>query len=223
MRRKAPSSSPKKSGQSSLTSFFSSPPQGSPKVSGTQKRPKTKTRKQRRVATPESDNEDAGSDSGDVAAICFEPEVIDLSDVDESPRRPTAKRLTRRVVMADSDSADEVEILDVKPDSHQERKARKSSRRKGKRIEKRKKPALGSKSEEDRQPKKRKFIKGVRPSSPSEDEEDILNEVEEDRKFSLSFYFWLFDIGLPSGIIEPRLRTRGKRTTYQKNLERLKS
>ena len=57
----------------------------------------------------------------------------------------------------------------------------------------------------------------------SEDEEDILNEVEEDRKFSLSFYFWLFDIGLPSGIIEPRLRTRGKRTTYQKNLERLKS
>ena len=38
---------------------------------------------------------------------------------------------------------------------------------------------------EELRPKKRRFIKGIRPSSPEEDEDDILNEVEEHREFSL--------------------------------------
>lgn len=160
--------------QATLTSFFSSPPSKIPVT------PKVRNRK--RVPTLSSESEGTESDASDVGAIQFEPEVIDLSDGDESPRRPMAKRRTRRI-RADSNSADEAEIHISHSCSSQD-KSRGSLRRKSRRIGKRKQVNEESGSEELR-PKKRKFIKGVRPSSPEEDEDDILNEVEEHRKFSL--------------------------------------
>ncbi|KAI0725129.1 hypothetical protein C8Q72DRAFT_755507, partial [Fomitopsis betulina] len=59
--------------------------------------------------------------------------------------------------------------------------------------------------EQDVHPRKRKLMKGKRPPSPEEaDEEDLRNEVDEKR------------------IIESRLRSRDKKSAFQKNLERLK-
>ncbi|KAH7889668.1 hypothetical protein F5I97DRAFT_1846179 [Phlebopus sp. FC_14] len=58
-------------------------------------------------------------------------------------------------------------------------------------------------SEEESQPRKRTLIKGVRPPTPEDD--DILDDVDENQ------------------ILENRLRTRGKQTAFQKNLEKLKS
>ncbi|KAG6376173.1 hypothetical protein JVT61DRAFT_2147 [Boletus reticuloceps] len=59
-------------------------------------------------------------------------------------------------------------------------------------------------SEDDRRPRKRKLIKGMRPPTPEEDDEDddILDAENQ--------------------VLENRLRSRGKMTAFQKNLEKLK-
>jgi hypothetical protein len=97
-----------------------------------------------------------------------------VSDGDESPRRPSTKRRTPRV-RAESSSPGEDEELAENNDRALDKKTRWIHRR----IEE-KQLDEDSESEEDIQPKKRKFIKGVRPSSPKEYEDDILDEVDED-------------------------------------------
>lgn len=177
MPRKTESSSPKKIKQKTLIGFFSSPPTGSlstaPKPQ-TPKRVKHKPPKRRRIASPEPDCDiDNRSNDSDVDAVHFEPEVIDLSDEDESPRRPTTKRRAPPV-RAESVSQDE-----------KEKSSAKSGRAPGKarrQISKEKEVLEDSDPEEEVQPKKRKFIKGVRPSSPEKDLDNILDEVDEHRK-----------------------------------------
>ncbi|TBU50876.1 hypothetical protein BD309DRAFT_985491 [Dichomitus squalens] len=77
--------------------------------------------------------------------------------------------------------------------------------RRGKRAAKKTVVVLDSDEEEEvRPPKKRKLVKGERPPTPDEDGVDLMDEVDEHR------------------IIESRLRTRDKRSAFQKNLEKLK-
>lgn len=71
--------------------------------------------------------------------------------------------------------------------------------------------------------KKRKLVKGKRPPTPQGDEGDLLDEVDEERTSRLPDVSIHFDTEQLSGIIESRLRTRDKRSAFQKNLEKLKS
>jgi hypothetical protein len=223
MPRKVEPPSPNKVKQKSLVAFFSSPPSGSSNAPQTPKRVKLTQKRRGRVVNvgPDhnADEYSDGSDGSDVGAVHFEQEVIDLSDENESPRRPTTRRRTPRL-RADTSSPDE------KSSEHSGGSTGNKTSRKRTSIGKRKQ-LLDAGSEDDKEearPKKRKFVKGVRPSSPEEDEDDILDEVDENCKF-----FVLFDIlfvlkyRLGSGIIETRFRTRDKKTAFQKNLERLKS
>ncbi|KIM87118.1 hypothetical protein PILCRDRAFT_300520 [Piloderma croceum F 1598] len=202
MPRKAGSSSPSKLKQKTLVGFLSSSPAAVPTPQTPKRANKPKVRKRGRVVSPESESDvdlhknGTGSDGSDVGAVHFEPE--DLSDENESPRRPTAMRRTPRV-RAESSNSDE----ENKSAAPSVEPSKNKTRRKSSRFGKRKQVEEDSESEDELQPKKRKFVKGVRPSSPEDDEEDILDEVDEHR------------------IIEPRLRTRDKKTVFQKNLERL--
>jgi hypothetical protein len=197
MPRKAESSSPSKLKQKTLVGFFSSPPASFP-TSQTPKRAKPKSRKRGRVVSPESesdydvDNKAAGSDDSDVGAIHFEPEVIDVCDEDESPRRPRAIRQKPRLG-AESSNSDEKNNYAALPGVSSMNKTRRKSGRFGKR----KQVEEDSGSEEEVQPKKRKFIKGVRPSSPEEDEEDLLDEVDEHREHLLHILFVLNVVSVP--------------------------
>jgi hypothetical protein len=177
--------------QKTLVGFLSSPPAGSPTAfpaSPTSQRPKPRARKRGRVVSPESDhyavNNDARSDGSDVDAVRFEPKVIDLSDEDESPRRPRTIRRTPHV-RTDSTSQDEEKSAASSGGS-----VRYETRRKSRRVGKRKQ-VEDSGSEEATQPKKRKFVKGVRPSSPEEDDDNILNEVDEHCELLLHSLFGL--------------------------------
>src|ERR1700729_2850352 len=140
MPRKAESSSPKKLKQKTLIGFLSSSPAGpsAAPTPQTPKRAKPKARKRRRVASPESDQDadhnTASSDGSDVGAVHFEPEVIDLSDEDESPRRPTTKRRTPRV-RAESASPDEEEMSAANFGKSSGKKTRRKSGNAGKKMQ----------------------------------------------------------------------------------------
>lgn len=181
MPRKAESSSPTKLKQKTLIGFLGSSPAASSSGFSMQtfKRAQSKAQKRGRVVSPESDsgpgNNTAESDGSDVGAVHFEPEVIDLSDEDESPRRPRTKRRTPRV-RAESSSPDEKSVATSGGS------LRYGTRRKSKNIGKRKHVEDDSGSEDAGRPKMRKFVKGVRPSSPEEDDNDLLDEVDEHRE-----------------------------------------
>ena len=167
MPRKPPAS-PITFKQQSLANFFSSPIQqasGSSPV-------KQPHKPRRRVATLEP--ESASSDNSDIAGIKFEPEVINLSEEDASPRRPKANGTSQsqRIVGSDDDEDSELNLGSKK---------RVEKKKKSKKLRKRKQviEESGSEEEEEVQPKRRKFVKGVRPSSP---EEDDIDEVEEHRE-----------------------------------------
>jgi hypothetical protein len=224
MPRKPGSSSPSKLKQKTLVGFLSSSPPAAPIPQTPKRANKLKARKRGRFVSPESESDvdlhknATGSDGSDVGAVHFEPE--DLSDENESPRRPTTVRRTPRVKAESSNSDEENKSAapSVEPSKNK-------TRRKSSRFGKRKQVVedSGSDEEEELQPKKRKFVKGVRPSSPEEDEEDILDEVDEHRKHMLYIMLVLKCTLWSLGIIESRLRTRDKKTAFQKNLERLKS
>ena len=166
MPRKPPAS-PITFKQQSLASFFSSPIQQASSSS-----PVKQPHKPRRVATLEP--ESTSSDNSDIAGIKFEPEVINLSEEDASPRRPKANRTSQsqRIVGSDDDEDSEFKLGSKK---------RVEKKKNSKKLRKRKQVIEESESEEEEevQPKKRKFVKGVRPSSP---EEDDIDEVEEHRE-----------------------------------------
>jgi hypothetical protein len=168
---------------------------------------RSKIRKRRDPSPDESDGE-----TSDVAGIQFEPEVIDLTDDDElaSPRISRAKKRKTRLVETDSDSnaaADETKEEDIGVP------VRWKGRRNGK-IQRVKD------SDSDEPPRKRKLVKGERPPTP-EGSDDIEDEVDEAGQ---PFTFFLCYLGqrFRLDIIETRLRTRDKKTAFQKNLERLR-
>ncbi|KAL1944526.1 hypothetical protein VTO73DRAFT_2956 [Trametes versicolor] len=213
-RKSKAAATPKKRGQSKLDTFFPSSPTHS--TGATQHsspvRP-TRTRKRRRVGkdSSEEDNvpgpsgiveEDEGSQSSDAGAIRFEVPVVEItsseSEKDVAPRPSNTQKGKKRVRRAHSDESASPIVSDA------EGEGKGVYVRKGKRAAKKKAVAVLDSDEEEVQPRRRKLIKGERPSSPVVEDVDLLDEVEEER------------------IIESRLRTRDKRSAFQKNLEKLK-
>ncbi|KAI0748218.1 hypothetical protein C8Q80DRAFT_1170790 [Daedaleopsis nitida] len=145
-------------------------------------------------------NED-GSQSSDPGAIHFEPDVVEPPSEDEDdfiPRPTPANKGKRRLKRAHSSASES-------PVSSGDEEGREMYIRKGKRNAKGSSMVFDSDEEEEVYPvKKRKLVKGERPPTPEEDEVDLLDEIDEER------------------IIESRLRTRDKRSQFQKNLEKLK-
>ncbi|KAI0928526.1 hypothetical protein AcW1_005745 [Taiwanofungus camphoratus] len=160
----------------------------------------SRDRQDRSQAKADTNNDpDEGSESSDVAAIHFEPQVIDLTEEEDEPApvRPIAQKRKTRIRRAGSEehSVSSQEAAVGVPVIWKGRKAS------GKRR------LLVSTDDEDKSEpryKQRKLIKGVRPPSPEADELGLMDEVDENK------------------IIESRLRTRAKKSTFQKNLEKLK-
>ncbi|KZT67736.1 hypothetical protein DAEQUDRAFT_728731 [Daedalea quercina L-15889] len=145
-------------------------------------------------------DDDDDSQSSDAGAIHFEaaPTATDEDDPKSSPRHPSRKRRLRKR-RADSDEENE-----LRQSSEEETGVPVTWKSSGKAAGKRKAAAiLDDEDEEEAQPRKRKLVKGQRPPTP-EEEEDLLHEVDEER------------------IIESRLRSRDKKSAFQKNLEKLK-
>ncbi|KAG2134421.1 uncharacterized protein EDB93DRAFT_1092717 [Suillus bovinus] len=179
--------------QKTLGDFLSSssPPPVSPPAPLKKRQVK---RKHKVVALDSYTSDDLEQDS-DVGAIKFEAEVIDVSDEDDSPRRPSTGRLKRSLVI--TDSLPDVAASDDSLDDHTGIPIVWKGSKKGKR----KRKAIAD-SDEESQPRKRKLVKGTRPPSP---EGSVIDEVDE------------------NDIIESRLRARDKKTIFQKRLEKLKS
>lgn len=187
------SQSPKKMKQKALTDFLcpSSPPPISPPAPVKKRQVKRK----HKVIALDSDTGDDLEQDSDVGAIKFEPEVIDVNDEDDSPRRPSTRRLKRSLVITDS-------LPDVvASDDSLEDRIGIPVIWKGSKKGKRKRKAIVD-SDGESQPRRRKLVKGARPPSP---EGSVIDEVDE------------------NDIIESRLRARDKKTTFQKRLEKLKS
>lgn len=147
-----------------------------------------------RVRTPVDDD---ASGSSDVDAIHFELTSSHSEDDDvevESPRRPVPQNRKMRPTRADSDH----EL--ATSESSQEDISGVPVAWKGRNAGKKRKVVVEDSDEEELP--RRKLIKGVRPPSPEED--DLLEEIDEDK------------------IIEPRLRSRDKKSAFQRNLEKLK-
>ncbi|KAH0830589.1 hypothetical protein J3R83DRAFT_2044 [Lanmaoa asiatica] len=187
-RRRRTNSPPQKYKQQTLFGFLGSSPPSSPSdlfpkspSPGPSKRKRTG-----KISSPLSSYSDKAQDTdSDVGAIHFEPEVIDISDEDHSPRRPKKRKSLV--------GAHAIPIRTVSDESLEET-IRVPQYRRGKN-----KVVLDS--EDDTRPRKRKLIKGIRPPTPEEDD-DILEAGNQ--------------------VLESRLRSRGKMTAFQKNLERLK-
>lgn len=184
---------PKRLKQKSLLGYLepSSPTQpeaGSSKKASPQRSPtKRRVASQRRVTAVDSDppsDGKGGSSSSDVGGIGFEPQVVEVSSDEgsakDSPRRPTATQ--RRTRKRRADSAERTPVV-ISSESEGENIGvpvtwkHKANDTKGKR----KRTVLDSDSEET-QPRKSKLIKGVRPSTPDNDDEDLLEEVDERSK-----------------------------------------
>ncbi|KAG2157136.1 hypothetical protein DEU56DRAFT_763238 [Suillus clintonianus] len=191
MKKAGKSPSPKKMKQRTLADclFPSSPPPSSPPAPVKKRQAK---RKPKIIAIDSDESDDVAQDS-DVGAIKFEPEVIDISDQDDSPRRPTSKRRKKSLVITDNFPV--AAASDDSLEDHIGIPTRWKGNKKGKRK------AIAD-SDDESQPRKRKLVKGARPPSP---EGSVIDEVDE------------------NDIIESRLRARDKKTTFQKHLEKLKS
>ncbi|KDQ60795.1 hypothetical protein JAAARDRAFT_67229 [Jaapia argillacea MUCL 33604] len=137
-----------------------------------------------------------GNTSSDVGAIKFETEIVEVSSDSEakSPRRPGAKKrkLRHAKATADSESAPDLE-RDSENELYINNSHSKGKKGKGKMV---------YSDLEEEQPRRRKLVKGVRPPSPQDD--DLMDEVDEDK------------------IINERLRTRNKKSTFMKNLDKLR-
>ncbi|KAI0647140.1 hypothetical protein C8Q79DRAFT_957904 [Trametes meyenii] len=210
-RKTKTSATPKKKGQRKLESFFS----GSPSTHSHYSSPVRPIRaRKRRVHVKEevsdedkpagpsgiAQEDEKGSQSSDAGAIRFEPQVIEVStsesEKEVAPRPSLAAKSRKRKRRAHSDDSASPIALDVEEDE--------VFIRKGKKAGKKAQVSVLDSDDEGEQPQRRKLVKGERPSSPVGNADDLLDEVDEER------------------IIEPRLRTRDKRSAFQKNLEKLK-
>jgi hypothetical protein len=169
------------------------------------KRQARAARQKHKITIFDSDESEDMEQDSDVGAIKFEPEILDVSDDDDSPRRPTRSNKRRKRFHTETDP--------VESDGSLEDGIGIPTRWKGSR-----KRRTIAHSDDESQTRKRKFVKGARPPSP---EESVMDEVDENRKLDLLFSLAVLYL-LPD-IIESRFRTRDKKTTFQKNLEKLKS
>ncbi|EEB92781.1 hypothetical protein MPER_08663 [Moniliophthora perniciosa FA553] len=152
----------------------------------------------KRIHTQASGSSD---DSSDIAAIKFQPVGEEVDDEDEEIQSSVKRR---RITRAVSDSDSSVVITAVK--------------RKGKLPappKKNVKTASDSDSEGIKPRKRRKLIKGKRPANEESSDDDL----EPERKYS---DILRFRSDPEPDILNTRLRTRGKKTEFQKNLERLR-
>lgn len=167
------SSSPKKMKQKTLGDFLltSSPPPISPPAPVK----KRQVKQEHKVIALDSDTCDDLEQDSDVGAIKFEPQVIDVSDEDDSPRRPSARRFKKSFVV--TDSLPDMAASDDSLEDHIGIPIAWKGSKKGKR----KRKAIAD-SDDESQPRKRKLIKGARPPSP---EGSVIDEVDENGKHCL--------------------------------------
>lgn len=179
--------------------------------------------RRKRALSPNPRATNVSSDNSDVGDIRFEPDVVESDDKEEaSPRRPRTKK--RKTRLAGSGSSEEQKTTALDSDNEEvvgipvTWKSRKE-KGKGKRII----TIDDSEEEEVEQPRRRKLVRGIRPPTPEEDEADLLDEVDEHSKpLSVHHEYRVIGDGYV-GIIEPRLRTRNKKSAFQRNLEKLQS
>jgi hypothetical protein len=195
----------KKLKQTTLGAFLSSSPVAAPYISkrGTRHWP---------PSNAERDSTDEGEDGSDVGRVAFEREVIIVSDEDEDQ----APRLRKRTRLANIDS--DLEQEDSSSGLSDREVDEEVPMRRGRKGKKRIK-IVDTDSEGEIQPTRRKLIRGIRPSTPddSSDELDADSEGQPTSESACELIYLIL-----SEIIEPRLRARGKKSTFQKNLERLK-
>ncbi|KAL4074404.1 hypothetical protein V8B97DRAFT_1949545 [Scleroderma yunnanense] len=168
--------------QRTLTGFLQSSPPAESRGKSTHKTP-SKQRRRAKIPSPEESAQsgDEGNGDSDVGVIRFEAETIEISDEDASPRRP--KRRRTNDIFREREPEDDEELIGI------------PVRWKGKGKMK----AIVD-SDDESQPR-RKLVKGARPLTPEDDEDDV-DETQ---------------------ILESRLRARGRQTKYQKDLQKLKN
>jgi hypothetical protein len=209
---------------------------GPPKRRSTTGRKETKTTKEKVPARHESPPDESNNDSdvGALQAIRFESQeethtggsTLDVTSSSEgeedqiiSPRlKRTATQASRRIRASSGSSDSDVEVIGGSA----------GAPRKGKRRLKRR--LMSSDEEEDPteteeeaapSPKKRRLVKGLKPST-SEEEINLNDEVDEDREYGPPNANCGCCADIVAGIIDSRLRTRGKKTAFQQSLETLK-
>jgi len=203
------------------------------------KRKRTKSpKKKQKAPREESPSEGSGDDSstGALQAIRFESEeeeaqtggstveVTSSSEDEEdqvvSPPRPKrTPTQAKRKIRASSDSSDsDVEMIGGSAGAPRNGKRRLKKRLTSSDEE----GATETNEEEVPSPKKRRLIKGLKPST-SEEEIDLMDEVDEHREcYPPSGTFYRNCADTVVGIIDSRLRTRDKKTAFQRSLETLK-
>lgn len=211
MPRKKASSQPK---QQSLIGFLRPNSLKANNSRNTKSRTKPEsTRPSRGVPSQLSEPSDQSGTDSDVDAIHFEPKEVIISDDDDiQPSSPVRRR--RTVTEAESHANHGTPTSSDSDDNvGMSRRATPSVkiRRHGSRS-----PSTGHESP----PKRRRLVR-VRPSSPEEFDDNLLDEVNEAGNNSVDTY----KLQLTSfvDIIQSRFRDRQKRTTFQTRLDDLKS
>lgn len=183
--------------QQSLTGFL----KPNPSKANNPRNPKSRTkpgptRLPRRIPPQLSEPSDQSGTDSDVEAIHFEPKEVIISDDDDiQPSSPVRRR--RTVIEVDSHpnhgtptSSDSDDNVGTSGRAMPSVKIRRNVSRS---------PSIGHES-----PPKRRRLARVRPSSPEESDDNLLDEVNE------------------ADIIQSRFRNRQKRTTFQTRLNDLK-
>lgn len=151
----------KKFKQQTLLGFIDSSPPSSPSNSSP-KSPSpgpSKRKRARKISSSSSTHSDKVQDTdSDVGAIHFEPEVVEISDEDHSPRRPKKRKSLVGAHAIPTRTVSEKSLEETIGIPRY---------RKGKN-----KVVLDS--DDDTRPRKSKLIKGIRPPTPEEDD-DILD------------------------------------------------
>lgn len=112
----------------------------------------------RKSSSSSSSHSDKAQDAdSDVGAIHFEPEVVEISDEDHSPRRPKKRKSLV--------GAHAIPVRTISDESLEETIGV-PRYRKGKNKNK-----VVLDSEDDTRPRKRKLVKGIRPPTPEEDDD----------------------------------------------------
>ncbi|EIW85164.1 hypothetical protein CONPUDRAFT_117751 [Coniophora puteana RWD-64-598 SS2] len=178
--------------QTTLTGGFNSSPSSSPH----KPLPRSALIQKRRRPSPSSSSNHDGDilcTDSDVATVRFE-KSRKIRDEDESPKRPSTRKRLRRSQVIDDDHEPERGVS-----SSDESAVGVPVHWKGKQKARASRVLDES---DDEQPRRSKLVKGQRPES--QEDEDLDNEVDE------------------KDILDTRLRSRGKKTPFQRNLDRLR-
>jgi hypothetical protein len=156
------------------------------------------------------------SDNSNVEAIHFEPRSVDfisISDTEEDDLASSPRRPAQRQAALASASSRRIVTSDDEVDDCKERANRTMKNGKGKASVV---TSSGDESVKEVPAKKRRLVRGKRPPTPDSEE-----EVDESRACYIGIELHTLS-AVSVGILNSRLRTRGKRTQFQKNLEKLK-